>query len=292
MRSYTGAMRRALPLCLAAALLLTGCGTKTAGRSTTATSAAPPATATTGPSDTQPKGQTLRVYFLRDDRVAPVARTVPRTQAVARAALAQLVAGPTVEERGQGLISEVPHETELRGLTIAGGEATVDFTGSSFWQEGQRSSPARFAQVVYTLTQFPTVQRVRFEADGKPLPGLVDGNSKPLDHPASRSDYEWLTPAILVESPLPEEAVTSPLEVRGTANTFEATFQLEVLGADDAVLARQFVTATSGSGQRGTFAVSVPVAAKPGPIRLRVWEDDAATGKPTHQVELTIRLVR
>ena len=47
----------------------------------------------------------------------------------------------------------------------------------------------------------------------------------------TRADFEEQTPIILVESPLPFEEVTSPLRVTGTANTFEATFQYELLDA-------------------------------------------------------------
>ena len=40
----------------------------------------------------------VRVYFLRDDKVWPVARQVPATKAVAGAALGALLAGPTDQE--------------------------------------------------------------------------------------------------------------------------------------------------------------------------------------------------
>ena len=62
------------------------------------------------------------------------------------------------------------------------------------------------AQIVYTLTQFPTVESVE-----------IDGESY------TRADFEEQTPSVLVESPLPFEEVTSPLRATGTANTFEAT---------------------------------------------------------------------
>ena len=52
-------------------------------------------------------------------------------------------------------------------------------------------------------------------------------------------------------------------EVTGTANTFEATFNYELVGASGKVLSKNFVTATSGTGTRGTFSFTVPYEAEP-----------------------------
>ena len=66
----------------------------------------------------------LRVYFLLDGKVQPVAREVAKTQAVATAALDELVAGPSTSEGELGLTSEVstaasgsPSQTAWRRLT-------------------------------------------------------------------------------------------------------------------------------------------------------------------------------
>jgi immunoglobulin-like protein involved in spore germination/sporulation and spore germination protein len=110
----------------------------------------------------------------------------------------------------------------------------------------------RLAQVTYTLTQFPTVNQVVFHLDGKPVT-VFGGGGILLDHPATRESFESVTPAILVESPGRGWAVQSPLHLTGTANVFEAQFQAEITDASGAVLARQAVHATSGTGTRGTF---------------------------------------
>ena len=98
------------------------------------------------------------------------------------------------------------------------------------------------AQIVYTLTQFPTVRRVS-----------LNGGS-----PLGRRAFEAQTPAVLVLSPLPGAEVESGFEVTGTANTFEATFNYELKDQGGRVLRKNFVTATSGSGTRGTFRFTVP----------------------------------
>src|SRR5207244_9297765 len=88
-------------------------------------------------------------------------------------------------------------------------------------------SRAGLAQLVYTLTQFP-------------------GSPTAFGH--TRADFEDLTPAILVESPLPFQTVHPPLHATGTENAFEAPFQYELADADGRRVARHFVHATSGSG--------------------------------------------
>lgn len=272
------------------ALALAGCGggkraSGPAGTGATATTATGTSPTTTAPAD----GRLLRIYLLRDGAVAPVARRVERTAAVAHAALEQLLAGPTVAERAAGLASDVPAETKLQDLAIVDGEATVDL--SDPFQHGAEATLAqRLAQVVYTLTQFPTIQRVAFTVDGSPLGTVTDGSGAPLDRPVTRADYEALTPPILVESPLPGETVAGPLEVSGTANVFEATFEIEVLDAAGAVAGKRTVTASSGAPQRGTFDATVPLQAQPGSLELHVFDVDQANGKRAHEVVIPLQL--
>jgi Immunoglobulin-like domain of bacterial spore germination len=131
------------------------------------------------------------------------------------------------------------------------------------------------AELVYTLSQL------------KPsVPVVVGGKSY------TRADFEDVTPAILVESPLPFQAVSSPLHVTGTANTFEATFEYELRDPAGKVLSHDVETATSGSGTRGTFSFTVPFEAPSGVGSLVVFERSAADGSRIHQVEIPLTLAR
>jgi germination protein M len=129
----------------------------------------------------------------------------------------------------------------------------------------------RTAQEVYTLSQLAPKQAVD-----------VGGRSY------TRADFEGLTPVILVEAPLPFATVSSPLRLRGTANTFEATFEYELLDSAGKPLAKHFVTATSGSGTRGTYDVVIPFGPPGGTGRLLVYELSAADGSRIHQVEIPL----
>ena len=258
-------MRRLLALGLV--VLVAGCGNSKGkpGEPATRTSAPPPpatTTATSSSSMTAPK-IAVRVYFVRDGRVAPVRRFVPSTPAVGQAALDALAAGPTASERANGLSTAIGL-LRLSGLSIRDGEADLGrLTHVSQLAEGQ---------IVYTLTQFPTVRKVRIGDD------VLD-----------RSDLEDVTPAILVESPLPGDTVSSPIAVRGTSNTFEATMRVEIRRGSD-VLVAETVTASSGSGERGTYEATLDVAASPGPITLVAFEPSAENGEPIHQVEIPLTL--
>ena len=110
------------------------------------------------------------------------------------------------------------------------------------------------------------------------------GDTKPL----TRADFEDVTPQILVESPLPHEAVASPLHVRGTANTFEATFDVQLFDSAGRKLLQRFVTATSGSGTRGTYDVTLTFPDTVEPRWLEVFEPSAENGQPLHRVRIPL----
>ena len=278
----------------ACALLLAGCGsgddetTVVAPGETAATTTT--GTTTTAPTDTGEvaEEQRLQVYFLRDEKIGVGARRVPETPAVGAEAVRALLGGPSDEERTAGLTSAIPSGTELLDLEISDGVATVDLSEEFASGGGSLSIQARVAQLVYTLTQFPTVRAVAFRLEGEPVEAL-GGEGLVLSEPVDRADFEDLTPQILVESPAVGETVGTPLRIMGTANTFEATFMVALLDASGRELARDFVTATSGSGERGTFDKQLPFGAEvPFEGTVKVWEASAQDGSEIHIVEIPV----
>ena len=242
------------------ALLAAGCGgTESSSSSPKTTTAAMTTTVTrTVPvpeakagAGTQPL--TLHLYYLAPDgKLVATTRSVDPTRTPGAATLSALTAAP------DGMTTEVPDGLQL---TIDNGRATV--TGAAL-------NPPALAQVVYALTTFPTVDSV----NGK-----------------TRADVEAFVPPILVEQPAPDETVTSPLHVTGNANTYEATFNYQLEDSAGKSLAKDFVTATSGSGTRGTFDVSIPFtvdSAQDG--SLRVFELSAEDGAVVHERVIPLRL--
>ena len=132
---------------------------------------------------------------------------------------------------------------------------------------------ARLAQVVYTLTQFPTVKGVLFSLDGVQI--CVLDCVRQAD---TRRDYADVLPAILVTSPALNQAVGSPVVIRGSANVFEANVGIQILEENGEVIAETFTTATCGTGCRGTFRARVPYQVDREQEGTIVVHDDDAAG--------------
>ena len=207
----------------------------------------------------------IRVYFLLGGKLQPVSREVPKTPAVAKVAFGSLLSGLSILNQELGLTTAMPDA--IHGWSVALG------TDGVLKLRADGLSQAALAQSIYTLTQFPTVKAV--EVGGKRY---------------TRADFEDETPIILVESPLPFESVSSPIHATGTANTFEATFQYDVVGPDGTALDTDFVTATSGSGERGTFDFTTKPFQASGDGALVVYELSAKDGSRIHEVRIPVRM--
>ena len=233
---------------------------------------------------------TISVYFTRDEKMAAAHRVIPKTQQTGQAAMQALLEGPTAAESAAGLVGAIPEGTRFLGLSITNGVATVNLSKEYESGGGSLSMSMRLAQVVYTLTQFPTVTKVNFQLEGVPV-SVFGGEGIVLDHPVGRADYEDMAPAILVESPTVGDTASSPLHITGSANTFEATFIADVLDSSGAVIGEKVVTATSGSGTRGTFDVAVPyTVGQAGDGTLVVFEESAKDGSHINVVEIPLKL--
>lgn len=247
-------------LAAVAALLLAGCG---GGDDSGALS------------ETTPDTIELKVYGIKNGQLWPVRRVVPFTESVERAALDALREAPTDQEFEEfGLRNySVPSDGDLQGLEIEGALARVEST-SDLREDG-------LGQIVFTLTQFPAITSVEV--------AMPEGTRT-----YRRADFEKFTPPILVEDPLAYEEVTSPLRVTGTANTFEATFAYELTDTDGRIVDENFVTATSGTGTRGTFEFTTGAFTVPfdGFGALIVFENSAKDGSRINLVEIPLRMFK
>jgi germination protein M len=231
---------------------------------------------------------TVRLYYLAPGgetaaRPAPflvsVRQDIPKTERVALATLRELVEGPSASATAMidGLSTAVPAETLVLDVTIDDRVATVNLSREFESGGGSFSMFARLAQVVYTATQFPTVDEVQFELDGRPVT-VFSGEGIVLDGPISRADYVDLLPLVFVDTPAAGAEIHSPLRITGMAAVFEATFQYRVEDADGEVLAEGHAMSDNGMGW-GTFDVTIDLdidESQPG--TLTVWEYSAKDG--------------
>jgi hypothetical protein len=263
---------------------------------TASVSAGPIASGEATPAPSPAETMTLQAYFylggeLGTAGLVPVIREVPKTQAVGAAAIEALLAGPTAEEGAERVItSAVPDGSRLLGLTIENGVATVDLSSEFESGGGSLSVFVRLAQVVYTLTQFPTVSSVSFEIEGRAAT-VFSSEGLILDRPVGRDDFTDQLPAIFVDQPAWSADLGNPARITGTANVFEAQFLVTILDGAGARLAEVPVMATCGTGCRGTFDVTVPyTVSTAGWGTLRVWDGSAKDGSPENVREYPVWL--
>ena len=120
---------------------------------------------------------TVKVFFLNRkqdpnvldcERMYPVMRRVPKTSAVARAALEQLLLGPTAQESGDGYFTNSNSGVRIQKLSIVRGIARVDFDERLRENVGGSCRVLAIrAQITETLKQFPTVKEVIISVNGQ-----------------------------------------------------------------------------------------------------------------------------
>jgi len=119
---------------------------------------------------------TIRVFFNNSkfdpefscNKVSPVERKVPKTKAIARAALEELLKGPTNPEKEAGFFTSINPGVKIQKLTIENGVAKVDFDEQLEFQVGGSCRVAAIrAQITETLKQFPSVTSIIISIDGR-----------------------------------------------------------------------------------------------------------------------------
>jgi hypothetical protein len=284
-------MRKTLIVGTTLALLLAGCGSEEpaapAAASPTTETPAGGAPAASPPTSPAPQRDVAYEVWFADDRGVQVTySTRAETPAVGTAALEDLLAGPSDSK----LSTAVPGGTQLLGLDIADGVATVDLSSEFGRGAGSFAERLRLAQVTFTLTQFPTVEGVALEIDGDPV-DRFGSHGMLIDAPMRRRDFEDIAPAIVVERPRPGQTVTTPVSIAGTANVFEATVSIRILDASGREIARTFTTATCGTGCRGDYehAVEFDVASSQSGT-IEVFEESAEDGSAVNVVSVPVTL--
>jgi len=255
-------------------------------------SPSPGATPTPAPSGSS----IVRAYFILDGPpgskgLVPYLFTVPKTEAIATAAMNALLKGSAAQRDGfQPISSAIPPGTKLLGLTIANGVATVDLSSEFAAGGGSSSSQFRLAQVVYTLTQFPSVDTVLFKVDGTVVT-VFGSEGIVLDGPVGRSRFYDQLPTIFVDRPAFGAALGNPGRVAGSAQgLFEATFRVTLLDGSGRTVADQQAMAACFCDS-GAFDVTVAYTVPKAQWgTLRVWDGSAKDGTPENVREYPVWL--
>ena len=227
----------------------------------------------------------VRAYFVLGgdpgvEGLVPTLSEVPKSVAVASAAMRALLDGAPGGARYAPVSSAIPAGTELLGLTIKNGVATVDLSTEFDSGGGSASMQYRLAQVAYTLTQFSTVKSVVFQIEGQTVT-VFGSEGISLDGPVGRADFEDQLPSMFVDRPAFGAALGNPGRVTGNANVFEATFRIALLDGSGATLVDRMVMATCGTGCRGTFEANlVYTVSKAQWGTLRVYDPSEVDGSP------------
>jgi len=122
----------------------------------------------------------IKVYFHNEKfnpnqidctKVFPTTRTIPKTRAVARAALDELFKGVTPEEETNEFSSFPPENTKdiLKGLNVKAGVAYVNFNKSVYEKLGNTTSSCGsgfYSTINATLKQFQPIETVVYAIEG------------------------------------------------------------------------------------------------------------------------------
>ncbi|MFA6993260.1 MAG: GerMN domain-containing protein [Patescibacteria group bacterium] len=118
----------------------------------------------------------VKVYFNNNqldpevscNKVFSVERKVAKTEAIARAALEELLKGPSAADLSAGFTTSLNFGVKIQQLTIVDGVATIDFDKTLDQAVGGSCRVGAIrAQITETLKQFPTVKNVIISIDGR-----------------------------------------------------------------------------------------------------------------------------
>jgi germination protein M len=220
----------------------------------------------------------VRVYFLRGERLVIEHRDIAGP-AVLRGAIEALLDGPDADEASAGTGSAIPAGTELRGVDLDEGRATIDLTSEYGSGGGSLSMTARVTQVVFTATQFDNVDEVVFWIDGAPVEAL-GGEGLVLTEPQTRAmTNRDLTGSVIIDTPQPGDTVGNPVRITGEGDVYEAQFPIEIWR--DGVQIGGLAPVTAGAwGEWGDFDVTIPLDASPGPIEIVAYDPGGCGDDP------------
>jgi spore germination protein GerM len=142
----------------------------------------------------QPRRRTARIYYIRvtdDGTIYPfeVERIVSYVDSPMTQTLNALLKGPTPEELNLGLLNLIPENTQLISAAVEDGVAYLNFNESfRFNPMGVEGFVAQLQQIIYSTTEFPTVDRVQILIEGQRVEYL-GGEGIYIGEPIGRNTF-------------------------------------------------------------------------------------------------------
>jgi len=115
--------------------------------------------------------KTVLYYVNENNLLVPVTKNIPWVEGIAKATIENLIDKAEIREhlKGKGLMPTLPENTKLLGMTIRNGVAKVDFSREFLNFKDKTAEKTAILSLVYTLTEFPTINKVELLVEGKPL---------------------------------------------------------------------------------------------------------------------------
>ena len=182
-------------------MLAAGCGIPE-DRGPRALLPATPTPMLTAPTPPPVETEAFTIYLIDSEgRVREAERQLPDRLTVA-ALIDELREVPTQEETDLGLVSVIPQETTLIAdpTTDPSGLAILNFAAGSLDTLEGESLTLALAQLVWTLTESPTISRLIIRIEGNEERFPTDGEDRSV---LRRSDYESLDPEFVAPTPEP-----------------------------------------------------------------------------------------
>ncbi|MCL2765227.1 MAG: GerMN domain-containing protein [Treponema sp.] len=105
-----------------------------------------------------------------------VTRRVPVSDSPMQDALNVLLAGPSADEVGRGILNLIPQNTRVLSAAIRGSTAYINFSEDFLYNTfGVEGYVAQLRQIVWTVTEFQNVRDVQFLIEGRRFDYLGEG---------------------------------------------------------------------------------------------------------------------
>ncbi|PAB58540.1 GerMN domain-containing protein [Anaeromicrobium sediminis] len=135
------------------------------------------------------------VLYYKDDKgfLVPVMRKIPWEEGIGKATLRELIDTEEnkIEMEALGLLPVIPPNTQIKGMNIKDGLCTVNFSKEFLNLTSKSDEEIVLKSIVYTLTEFPTIDKVDFMIEGKEVSKFEFGTDIAFDG-MSRKDINYV----------------------------------------------------------------------------------------------------